>query len=453
MARANPTNSSPTDINTGRLLDETLLQPSQSDQTRLQMLWDEHMKHPTKFVRHDKIVVLLLSWAETDDDLKTAPEVNELAMVFKDIYKYEVRKASLNTEKRPQVQINKHIAEFIHDHDSQHALLILYYAGHGWPDTDGGPRQFMLAGKTSQSALEKKVRDSIAWGLVETNLEVTEADILVIFDCCHAGALCRPSRGPTRRYEFLGACTEDKTTPSPGPASFTCALIWALKELANKKRFFASSELQHMIIKAPNFPKNQYPVLFHPFEPNLDHIVMAPLIEHSEPLRAPPGDYREDYHLAHEEYLDLRFYFNRTLDDETFVQMARALRDLIRNNDLSIIRIDFRGKYSLLHTVKQAAGHWLKVYRKRNGSLRTTPSVKPVTWEPNRKSLGFNPTLIQAWMLSLSVWVHLIVFSIPHSFRLSLSCFLIMPAFFALLWFMNLSAENIYVDVPNTSDN
>lgn len=54
---------------------ESLGEPLQSEQTRMRMLWDEHMNNPNKTVRHDKTKVLLLSWDEKCDALKTREEV------------------------------------------------------------------------------------------------------------------------------------------------------------------------------------------------------------------------------------------------------------------------------------------------------------------------------------------------------------------------------------------
>src|SRR5438034_4531070 len=98
---------------------------------------------------------------------------------------------------------------------------------------------------------DQLARNSIAWHSAETIIADTDVDVLVIFDCCHAGSLCRPYRSRHGRcFEFLAACTADKKTRKPGPDSFTSALIWALKELVEKP-FFSSTELQHMITKAP----------------------------------------------------------------------------------------------------------------------------------------------------------------------------------------------------------
>lgn len=49
--------------------------PPQSEQTKLQMLWDESMKVTTPYVRYRRTIALLLSWDDEVDGLKTEQEV------------------------------------------------------------------------------------------------------------------------------------------------------------------------------------------------------------------------------------------------------------------------------------------------------------------------------------------------------------------------------------------
>jgi hypothetical protein len=37
-----------------------------------------------------------------------------------------------------QAQVNKHLSEFVFDHDDTNTLLIIYYAGHGRPGESSG---------------------------------------------------------------------------------------------------------------------------------------------------------------------------------------------------------------------------------------------------------------------------------------------------------------------------
>ena len=235
--------------------------------------------------------------------------------------------------------------------------------------------------KVTQAAIKEKdqlERNSIAWHSAETLIADTDSDVLVIFDCCHAGSLCRPYRSRHGRcFEFLGACTADQKTRKPGPDSFTSDLIWALEQLAEKP-FFTSSELQHMITKAPDFPKTQFPQLFDRFDPSPEHISMAPLTTRNECVTETP-QYREELDFSQREYLDLRFHFKQKVDDTAIRQTADALRSLLRDpvSELSAERISFKGKYSLRQTAEAAARHWLS--RTRGALMLQTPLTPAVS--------------------------------------------------------------------------
>ncbi len=73
------------------------------------------------------------------DDL----QVKDLAEVFRKDYQFEVEQRLLNHDKRAQAQVNQHLANFVAEHDDKHALLIIYYAGHGWSEGSG---EITLAG-------------------------------------------------------------------------------------------------------------------------------------------------------------------------------------------------------------------------------------------------------------------------------------------------------------------
>ncbi|OCL06507.1 hypothetical protein AOQ84DRAFT_390144 [Glonium stellatum] len=324
-----------------------------------QKLFDANMNHPLKPVCYDKTHVLLLSWAESCDDLKTEGEVDELASVFKDVYKFEVTRKSLEAE-RPQNLVNFYLAEFVKDHDKEHALLIIYYAGHGYSD---GQDLLLSPTASHNPGEEPHRRNSIAWGSAEHSLKMTEADFLVIFDCCDAGTLWSQSRSPRRCFEFLGACEGEGTTPKPGPHSFTSALIWALKELRARPSF-QSSELRKKIESAPNFSKAQRTSLFPRFAPSQEHIWITPHdCANSQVLEPPNGEYRD----AGNEYLDLRFHFHHHLDESDIINTAKAISHLMNDTDcdFSARRVSLKRKYSLRQEIESIAHEWKQQAKKR----------------------------------------------------------------------------------------
>ncbi|OCK77316.1 hypothetical protein K432DRAFT_428101 [Lepidopterella palustris CBS 459.81] len=343
-------------------------QPPKKELQQLQKAFDANMNNSTKPVCHNHTAVLCLSWEAKCDDLKTENEVNELASVLKDTYKFDVTRKLL-PEERPQKRVNSILAKFLDRHDKEHGLLIIYYAGHGWCDENQvfklGPRNY-----TQQHAFHR--RDDIAWKNAENQISSPEADVLIIFDCCEAGAW-QQSRSPRRIFEFLGACKQGERTRSPGPSSFTSALIWALKELSTKAAF-QTSELRNKIKEYPKFPQ-QDPVLYNRAAPSHDHIwITPPVIDGKEP-ELPDAEYRD----ARNEYMDLRLYFNRPITETVVINTAQSLSSLIDNRDFSARRIALKRKSSL---IEDYVSHWRQIpaQKKRRISgdtIRSLPTLSP----------------------------------------------------------------------------
>ncbi|KAL9095056.1 MAG: hypothetical protein Q9165_002658 [Trypethelium subeluteriae] len=313
---------------------------SDAETARLQILWDESMKHQTKFVHYDKVAVLMLSWEEDCDDLNTKAEVDRLADVFENVYKFDVKHGKLNSKQRAQAQMFAHLSTFILEFEKQgeSTLLIIYYAGHGWlrnPQDDRSLQKSLgLVGSLSQKAQKQISRNGIVWELAEANIENSEADVLLIFDCCHAGVLCR-SMENQRLRGALAACAADAKTNVPGKTSFTTALIWALNQLASgpKSPYFETWELVKKIRDFPDFPSGQYPQYFGP------NICLAPSSFDSD---------SKGIHFDHTvgaSYIDLRFYCE-TLDNKELISIASVLKEMIRKRELPTHRINFLGKNS-----------------------------------------------------------------------------------------------------------
>ena len=116
-----------------------------TEETNLRNKWDTVMRDFGEDGKpHQKAAVLMISWAEELDDLHTAEEVDELEAVFIQLFNYTVIKAQLTGEKRPAVQVNQHLSNFVAEYDSDSTLLIVYYAGHGIPGDN--PGELHLAG-------------------------------------------------------------------------------------------------------------------------------------------------------------------------------------------------------------------------------------------------------------------------------------------------------------------
>lgn len=235
---------------------------------------------------------------------------------------------------------------------------------------------------TFPSTPAEKEEQSIEWTDVERALARTRADVFVIFDCCHAGLLCRPThRGISRCYEYLAACGDRQRTRTAGPKSFTTAMTWALEQLATKPGFH-SSELISLISKAPNFPEDQYPVLYPArFAPSAEYIYLAPS-RHAESLSpSPVAQYRDEQEdrVTATAVLDLRCFFKPPLTEEVVRVTARELRNLMRAHQIPCQRIELLDHNPYL--AAWALKRWKQSARKRVDSkvvsVAPTPILKP----------------------------------------------------------------------------
>jgi hypothetical protein len=244
----------------------------------------------------------------------------------------------------------------------------------------------------SKATFEASAREfelaTVAWDTTERILHPTEhADILVIFDCCDAGSLCK-GRAPTR-FEYLAACHAGARTKPAGPKSFTKALIWSLKQLKSHKRgYYSTSELRDKIYTAPDFPKEQNPTIGQRFY-SPDYIVLAPSSNVLDPGTSKRRDGVEELKTPpiHREYLDLRFEFHESVTDKVFKETGRVLRSLIKESKIKAARINFiekRGgsRWPPILTVVRVAVRLRKRGARRHGHSRASSDGIAVQVEP-----------------------------------------------------------------------
>ncbi|KAF2668458.1 hypothetical protein BT63DRAFT_277577 [Microthyrium microscopicum] len=313
----------------------------QKKQSHYNMMWEDNVMNNKRLIRYTKIVVLLLSWENSDID---RAEVEELKTVFKEEYQFVVVQRLIGNDK-PQQKINRHVAEFVDDHDDDDTLLIFYYGGHGWYSEPCGDTEnrkgLTLHRERTVRALRNAKTQSINWAITETLGRGLNGDVLAIFDCCDAGATFQ-TRG-TPRFEYLAACPAGQLTRARGNGTFTKALIWALKELKTKPPgWFHTAQLRSQICKAPDFPKDQMPVLGEREVASFDRIVLAPMKFDF----ASTGDTVEPSisKSSKSRILDLRFHIDGSSDDiEALKTIASELHSLItiKHDELPAKRISF----------------------------------------------------------------------------------------------------------------
>ncbi|KAF4630950.1 hypothetical protein G7Y89_g7179 [Cudoniella acicularis] len=335
-----------------------------------QEVWEGIMEGVgTTEMPHKQTAVLMISWEDGLDDLDTAAEVNDLSDVFTEKFRYTVVKERLTAEKLPAHQLSKHLANFIFEYDSESTLLIIYYAGHGTP---GKPGELHFT--SSSIPLNKRsARNSIPWHSTEHQLQGVTGDVLLIFDCCYAGNLAYyldKQRGywPTKSFEFLAACKQDKQTHPPGPKSFTKALIWALERLLKSRVKFTTHELQMEIEKAPGFPKSQHVQVLDRGDPCDQRLVLAPLPPHSSGMNSNGTNQDPPAHQP-KEFFDLRFWYLKSPDNKEVAEVANIFKKLILDDKIHANRIAWI-RFGDVNRLRNIVDKWRSLPARKS---RTTP--------------------------------------------------------------------------------
>lgn len=277
------------------------------------------------------------------------------------------------------MQATKHVSNFVCDNDEPGNLLIVYYAGHGWAENDSDGR-LSLSGRFPEHDSEKDM--SIEWIEVERTLEQTKSDVLVIFDCCHAGLLCCPAvRGAERSFYYVAACKADQVTRSAGKKSFTTAMIWALEKLANNPAF-PVTRLVNTLMKYESFPRNDQEAVIYPsrFGQGEREIWISPIRAQSATPVAQehPSETRQQEDLVRTaDVLDLRFHFANHTTPKHIEDTAAAFKKFMENEQsLHFHRISFVNHTSFLEST---AKRWLDMYRRKASAKENTTPLEQST--------------------------------------------------------------------------
>lgn len=299
------------------------------------------------------------------------PQLHGLQNVLQERYRCDVQLELMNYKTHPQQQAFKHLANFVEAHKRPRTLLIIYYAGHGF-DSGKDDNRMALSGRRFIDD-EEKAANSIMWDDVERTLSTTPSDVLVIFDCCQAGLLCRSARQvllhPNRSFQFLGACESGQVTNRAGPKSFTSAMIWALDKLANEATF-PVTKLVKTIEEHDDFPRDQKPVLFGGrFDPVAENICITHMRgpasrgESVDPTASPRDT------PPTKGVLELRLHFPNEVTEDDIVDSARTLKNCMQKVTLHCHGIAFLDMYATDSTalMKRVALKWRKVALREHG--------------------------------------------------------------------------------------
>ncbi|KAF1850162.1 uncharacterized protein K460DRAFT_11379 [Cucurbitaria berberidis CBS 394.84] len=298
-------------------------------------VFEQNMPSSRKPISHDSASVLLLSYDSNEKqftDLNVRDEVEQLENVFRKDYGFHVQQQLIKSNKNAHLQMVNHLSNFTLEHGKEHALLIVYYAGHGWRSSDrrrDNPGSFDLHPRKLGYKEMPSEDEIVMWEMSENTLQHAKGDVLVIFDCCDAASLAK-LRSAGRAFEYLGAC--EKYTHPPGENSFTSALTWALREMSSGPPF-TTDRLVSKIKEHEPFPRTQEPVLFPRWDFMPEHIWVS-----SRQTLATPTQSRRRSSSAPEfrdencDYVDFRVTFSRPLSNEDGKAVADLMKPLVSYN-------------------------------------------------------------------------------------------------------------------------
>jgi hypothetical protein len=150
--------------------------------------------------KYQEIHAFLLSWI--DDDLNSSREALRVGRAFQDILKV----TSINHAKIPSENSYAHgertLDNFKRASSHKTSLLIVWYCGHGSLDLKGNlwwvarrwAVQLITTIESSLLTSGRKGKDPgtpfpvLEWYTLQPGLERTESDVLILLNCCHAGA-------------------------------------------------------------------------------------------------------------------------------------------------------------------------------------------------------------------------------------------------------------------------
>ncbi|EGO57795.1 hypothetical protein NEUTE1DRAFT_81692 [Neurospora tetrasperma FGSC 2508] len=174
-------------------------------------------------------------------------ELEDLEKCFREDYRYGTDIFAIPTE-NSHLELMLKIGDMIKQHEDKKTLFIVYYGGHARIDDS---RQ------STWCATRNPNSPWLQWSAIQTLLERSPSDVLILLDCCAGAASATFSSGQSIT-ETISASTWDAIAPNPGRYSFTNALIEVLQEW--RHRTFSAAMLHAEILARLKHPR---PVLIN----------------------------------------------------------------------------------------------------------------------------------------------------------------------------------------------
>ncbi|ORY57261.1 uncharacterized protein BCR38DRAFT_490230 [Pseudomassariella vexata] len=182
---------------------------------------------------YSSVSVLLLRW---EDDDHVEQDLVALEQVLRERYNYRTDRWSIPTVPNPSIKLGVRTASFLENAASDH-LLIVYYAGCGYVDSDG---QVFWASNTKEDAAKLK------WNGFRCLFDEAPSDMLLLLDTCATRDAPIACAGSSVK-QVLAANGPETGSRETGGRSFTAHLTDAFTRL-DVGRPFTAENLYHEIV-------------------------------------------------------------------------------------------------------------------------------------------------------------------------------------------------------------
>ncbi|KAL2166231.1 hypothetical protein VTG60DRAFT_3095 [Thermothelomyces hinnuleus] len=191
--------------------------------------------------RYTKVLALLLHWKS--DDLFVLPELEDLEKCFREHYNFETDIFPIPSE-NSHLELMLKIGDMVKQHEAEDTLFVVYYGGHARIDE---------ARQSTWCANRRPESPWLQWSAIQTLLERSVSDVMILLDCCAGAASATFPTGKTSITETISASSWDAIAPDPGRYSFTNALIEVLEEW--RQRTFSAAMLHAEILARLKHPR------------------------------------------------------------------------------------------------------------------------------------------------------------------------------------------------------
>ncbi|CAK7269570.1 hypothetical protein SEPCBS57363_003669 [Sporothrix epigloea] len=190
--------------------------------------------------RYKKVISLLVHWKS--DDLFVLPELEDLEKCFREDYGFETDTFPIPSD-NAHLELMMRIGALIKDHEATDTLFVVYYGGHARIDES----------RQSTWCATRNINSPwLQWSAIQTLLERSVSDTLILLDCC-AGAASATFPNGKSITETISASSWDAIAPDPGRYSFTNALIEVLQEW--RVRTFSAAMLHAEVLARLKHPR------------------------------------------------------------------------------------------------------------------------------------------------------------------------------------------------------